>query len=67
MKGFIKMQKSSEASDLRWKYPNAFLLLSLIAERASRADNLITGLKQGEALMGDFKKAGLTHQNIALP
>lgn len=57
--GFIGLHRGDEAQALLEKHPNAFLLLTQIALRARWKDCPITGLKQGEALIGDWKKAGL--------
>lgn len=61
MSGFVAYMRSSEASELRKQDPNGFLLLSLIAERARWKAEVcpVTGRKQGEALIGDYKEAGI--------
>ena len=59
---FVMLQRSIEADDLQERYPNAFLLLSLMSRRAKRYDDPITGLKAGECFLGDHKKAGLTQR-----
>lgn len=57
---FVKFIRSPESKLLRENYPNAFLLLSLIAERARRYAGHPDGLQIGDAILGDFKAAGLT-------
>lgn len=57
--GWIKLLRSEETLALLENYPNAFLLLTQIAIRAKRKDCQISGLRAGEALIGDWKKAGL--------
>lgn len=60
---FIKFIRDSEESDfLLEKYPNAFLLLCLIAKRARRVANHPDGLEIGQAYLGDHFKCGLTRQ-----
>lgn len=61
-KRFIKFIPSEHAAWLREKHPNAFLLLSLIAERARRCSGHIDGLEIGDALIGDYHKAGIPSQ-----
>jgi hypothetical protein len=59
--GFIKLNRSPETLELL-NDPNAFILLTLIALRARRTDEFnVHDLRSGEALIGDFKKCGLTH------
>ena len=57
--GFIALHRGEVAETLLAKHPNAFLLLAQIAMRAKWKDDLITGMKQGEAFVGDFKQAGI--------
>ena len=60
--GFIKLKRSPETLELL-QDPNAFILLTVIAFRARRNDEFnIHNLKSGEALIGDYKKCGLTHR-----
>jgi len=60
-KGFIKLNRGYDLSI--HKYPNAFNLLCVIAQRAKRVESFDNnGLKIGEALIGDFKNYGLTEQ-----
>jgi hypothetical protein len=54
---FIKFIPSEEANWLRKNHPNAFLLLSLIAQQARRYEG--SGLEIGEAYIGDYKEAGI--------
>ena len=56
---FIKYIPSDKAAWLRQYHPNAFLLLSLIAERARRNPGHIDGLEIGDAHIGDFQIAGI--------
>ena len=58
-KRFIKFNPGDEADWLQENQPNAFLLLVQIAKRARRTTGLPDGLEIGEALIGDFKKAGI--------
>ncbi|MFH2108229.1 MAG: hypothetical protein ABII93_06125 [Chrysiogenia bacterium] len=57
---WVKFLRSDSSADLIEKHPSSFLLLALIAMRARRTGSRITGLEPGEALVGDYKKAGLT-------
>lgn len=57
--GWIALHRSEEAFALLENHPNAFLLLTQIAIRAKWKDCQIAGLKAGQALIGDWKKAGL--------
>jgi hypothetical protein len=59
---FIKLIRSKTTCDLIREYPNAFILLTIVADRARREDCLITGLKVGESLIGDWENMGLTRQ-----
>lgn len=59
---FLKFVPSEEATFLRKRYPNAFLLLSLIAERARRIPGQPDGLQVGDAMLGDYESSGLTRQ-----
>lgn len=59
---FIKFIPSEESDFLRRNYPNAFLLLSLIAERARRISNQSDGLQIGDAMIGDHSSSGLSRQ-----
>ena len=62
-KRFIKYIVDSEKSAwLRENYPNAYLLLSLIAERARRCSGHPDGLEIGDAHIGDYKKAGIASE-----
>lgn len=56
---FIKFMPSEKADWLREKHPYAFLLLSLIAQRARRCPGHPDGLEVGDALIGDYDKAGI--------
>ncbi len=62
MTGFIKLNRSNETLELL-NDPNAFALLTVIAMRARRTDEFnIHNLKTGQALLGDYRRYGLTHQ-----
>jgi hypothetical protein len=64
MSGFIKLMRDSdlfESMISRGKH-NEFILLSVIALRASRVDNPVSGLSIGQCYLGDFKAIGLTEQ-----
>lgn len=61
MKGFIKYNRSDEAKNLESR-PNENHLLNVIARRISRNGNRVLGVKQGEALIGDYDKIGLKRQ-----
>ena len=58
---FLVMYRGQESAELRERHPKAFLLLSLVAERARYDDTRPNpyNLEVGEALIGDFKAAGL--------
>lgn len=62
--GYVKFYRSSEAEELLSKYPSAFLLLCQIVLRARWKDCPITGLKAGQAWIGDWKKAGLKSRKV---
>lgn len=59
---WIALHCGDEAESLLSNHPNAFLLLTQIAMRAQWKDNPVTGIKAGEAFIGDFKEAGLETQ-----
>ncbi len=59
---FVQFIPGEDSSFLRQNHPNAFLLLSLIAERARRYANLPDGLQVGDAILGDYQAAGLSRQ-----
>ena len=62
MTNYYQTLRTEENLELM-KYPNAYVLLSLIAFRAKRTDKWNgLGLKPGEALIGDYKTIGLTRQ-----
>lgn len=56
---WIALHCGEEVDTLQENYPNAFLLLCQIARRARWKDCPISGLSEGEALIGDWKSAGL--------
>ncbi len=56
------LKRNETVMDLIIHYPNAFLLLTVIALRARRVPNKITGLDVYEAMVGDYESCGLTEQ-----
>lgn len=59
---FIKFIPSEEAMYLVLKKPKAFLLLTIIAERARRENGHPDGLKAGQCYLGDWKSYGFSEQ-----
>ena len=60
--GFIKLRRTNETLELLDDH-NAFVLLTVIALRARRTDEFnIHNLKSGEALIGDYRRYGMTEQ-----
>jgi hypothetical protein len=60
--GFIKLNRSKETFELLHD-ANVFALLTVIALRARRTDEFnLHNLKAGEALIGDYRRYGLTRQ-----
>jgi hypothetical protein len=59
---FIKFIPSDETRWLIQYQPNAFLLLSLIADRARVFDGLADGLRPGQCHIGDHKSCGLSER-----
>lgn len=57
---YIKLIRGEKAEWLIENYPKAFLLLTLIALRARRTTGGNLDCKIGEALIGDYKKSGLS-------
>jgi hypothetical protein len=62
MTRWIRMDCSEEANTLQQRHPGAFLLECAIARRARWKDCNITGLKTGEAQIGDWKNVGLSSE-----
>lgn len=63
---FVKQAKNSDKLFALIKHhPNAFILLTIIAQRARRLGDPcdITGLEQNQAYIGDFKEYGMSRQN----
>ena len=60
---FIKFIPSERYKYLIRYHPLAFILLTVIADRARRIDGNIDGLNIGEAFIGDHQNMGLTRQN----
>lgn len=56
------MNRDSFVDKLIERSPAAFLLLTQIARRAKRTETLLSPLKLGEALVGDFKSLGFSRQ-----
>jgi hypothetical protein len=61
---FLKLMRTEDAENLLLRFPNAFLLLTLIAWRARRAGEKCkwTGLEQGQAMVGDHDSCRLSRQ-----
>lgn len=57
--GFLKIFKS-ELLDSLIAHPNSLALLMLIARRVRRTDCILSGIKKGEAKIGDHEACGLT-------
>ncbi len=62
MAGFIKLTKSEQMGRLLFDDPIAYRLMAVIAWRARRTDSALTGLKAGQAMIGDYKKLGMTEK-----
>lgn len=59
---FIKLKRSTIVLELV-RNPNAFTLLTVIAQRARRTNGFnVKGLKVGEALIGDCRNYGMTQR-----
>lgn len=63
-RGWVAMHRGEVVDTLQEKHPSAFLLLCQIARRARVTPCLINKLSKGEALIGDFKRAGLSSERI---
>ena len=61
--GWVAMHRGETIDTLQEKYPNAFLLLCQITRRARVEPCPINDLDRGEALIGDFKKAGIATES----
>jgi hypothetical protein len=61
-KPFVKLIRSTDATDLIDQHPNAFLLLTVIALRARRTPNFIKGLDVCECFVGDHRNYGMSEQ-----
>lgn len=61
MSGWLAMHRGEETDLLQARHPTAFLLLCQVARRARwrREPCTITGLHFGQAMVGDWKAAGL--------
>ncbi len=59
---FIKFIPSDEAMFLLIHKPNAFRLLTIIADRARRENGLADGLNSGQCYLGDWEACGLTEK-----
>jgi hypothetical protein len=61
--GWVALWRSPEFFEMLEKYPNAFLLLTLISMRARySSSSSLDELRPGEALIGDYTACGLTEQ-----
>jgi len=60
--GFIQQSRDEEKLYLLRHHPNAFLLLTLIADRARRYAGGPDGLLPGQCYIGDYESCGLTEQ-----
>jgi hypothetical protein len=60
--GFVKLMRTADVVDLIARSPIAFALATTIALRARFHNNVsrLTGLQQGEAFLGDYKRCGMT-------
>lgn len=56
---WIALHCGEETAALLANHPNAFLLLTQIAMRAKWRDCPISGMKAGQAFIGDWRAAGL--------
>ena len=61
---FIQYCPCDDSFTLRMKHPFAFLLLTLIAERARRTYKIYDGLDVGEAYIGDHQTIGALNYTI---
>jgi len=59
--GWIKLLRMPATYELL-RNKNAFILLTIIALRARRTDDIVSGLKAGQAFIGDWANYGLTEQ-----
>ena len=62
MTRFLKYITSKKSHELRKNHLKAWVLLSLIAERARRDDDHFDGLQVGDAIVGDYEEIGLTRK-----
>ena len=59
----IRLESSPELQILIRRYHNAFILLTVIAQRARRTrSDMVINLAVGEALIGDHETYGMTKQ-----
>lgn len=62
-KGFVKLIRGRTVEDAIENDPNAFLIATIIALRANWNKKInILGLSPGEALIGDYRKYGMSRQ-----
>lgn len=59
---FIKQIRWDDAMDLIKKSPNAFILLTVIAQRARREDSPVMWLKKWQCFVGDYDNYWMTRQ-----
>jgi len=52
MRTFVQFIRGKAAEDLLFRDPNSFIILSVVAQRARRIDDHVSGLKTGEAMIG---------------
>ena len=61
--GYIKLNRTPDVMEIIRAYPPAWIVLTVIALRAKRTNNFSAiGLKEGEALMGDYQATGLSRR-----
>ena len=61
MHNFKKLMDTPECDILFEHYPDAFILMTIIAKKARQNDSLaLMGLSKGQTFIGDYKKFGLT-------
>lgn len=60
--GFIQLNRCEKTFFLLKNFPNAFLLLTLIALRARRTPHPYNEMEIGEAYIGDWNSCGLTRK-----
>ncbi len=66
VRSHIKLIRGPEMRLLIKNHPNAFILLTIIAERACRTNDHPSGLEIGQSLVGDYDNYGMTRQQYRL-